>query len=145
MSEPNFADLLKQPADSFKKPPCLPSGTYHGMVAKHEFGKSRDKQTPFVRFHLQLLAAGDAIDPELLTGIDIAKRSQWRDYYITPDSLWRLTTFLKSIGISTEGRSLNETIPEAQGQRVLVHLTQKPNAAGTDFYNEVTDVIGDSQ
>jgi hypothetical protein len=50
--------------------------------------------------------------------------------------------FLESAGISTSGRSLGETIPDAVNLPVLVGVTQRSGQDGTEIYNDVNTLTG---
>ena len=77
----DFKSLLQKPADSVKKPMPLPAGTYRGIITSREFGVSRNKGTPFVRFTVQPQFAESDIPAEDLEGVEIAKRSLRSDFY----------------------------------------------------------------
>lgn len=145
---PNFNELLQIPADSIKKPPTLPAGTYFGLIKggaggkDYEFGESKEKKTPFVRYFLSLTEAGQDVDPGQLAEVDLTKKVLRKDFYLTPDSMFRLKDFIASTGVSTAGRTLQEIIPEAVGKRVIIVITQRASQDGTDLFNDVGDVKG---
>lgn len=142
MSESNFAELLQTPMDSIKRPPPLPAGTYHGVITSHEMITSSQKKTPGVRYNVTLTAPGDDVDAAALDGIDLTKRSLRRDYWLTADASYRLKELLQSVGVSVEGRSLGECIPEARNAKVLVSITQRME--GKDTFNDIRDLNGDN-
>lgn len=139
---PDFKHLLQKPADSFKKPPTWPAGTYLGKIKQTEFGESSQKKTPFLRIIAQPYAAGEDVDQEALAGIDMSKRTFRTDFYITPDALYRLTDFMHSLGIDTAGRAHMECVPELIGQEVQLFLKQGPNQDNTDIVNFVDKMLG---
>lgn len=143
MSTPNLRDLLSRPADNFKAPPPLPAGTYYGTLGQAEFGESREKKTPYVRFQVNLMSPGQDIDPTLLAGIDLSRRSQRYDFFLTEDASFRLVEFAKSCNITTDGRSLGELIQELQlGVSVKVELIQVPGREAGQVYLNVKDIQG---
>lgn len=140
---PDFGTLLSKPLDDVKKPAPLPAGTYHGRVLSYEPMESREKKTPYIRFHIAVSHAGDDIDPELITGVDLTKRQLRRDYFLTPDAEWRLKEFIQSCGVPTTGRSFNETLPELQNASVIISVTQRPGRDGDEFFNDIDNLKGE--
>jgi len=138
----DFKALLAKPTDSIEKPKALPGGTYTGSVGKFEFGESKEKKTPYVRFALSLASAGEDVDQDLLTGIDLSKKSLRKDFYLTPDSEYRVLEFAQSLGHDTAGKSLGEAIALCQGGTVLIEVTQRSSTDGQEIYNDVGKVVG---
>lgn len=139
----DFAKLLAKRADDAKPPPVLPNGTYHGLIKSFAFEKSREKQTPCVRFEIQLTGATDDVSAEDLVGIEIGRKPVNVNFWLTENSDYRLTEFLKSLGIKTEGRSFGELIPEAQNAQVLVPISQRLDKNDpTKVFNDIGDIKG---
>ena len=138
----DFRNLLTQPADNFKKPPLLPGGTYHGILATREFGESTQKKTPYVRFNVKFNAPGEDVSTELLKDIDLSKRSLRKDFYLTDDATYRLVEFGKTFGIPTEGRTLEEIIQSLVGQPCLVQVKMSMNQQTNEPFNEIGDIKG---
>lgn len=135
-------DLLRKPMNEIERPKLLPAGTYYGIIKSHELGKSTQKKTPFVRFHVALTGAGEDVDQELLEGIELAKKILRRDFFLTEDALFRVKDFLASLGIEVEGRSLGECIPEAIGQSVMLTVRHRPIEGRDEPMAEVSDMVG---
>ena len=128
MTTPDFKSLLSRPADEFKPPQPLPQGTYYGILAKFEFQEARnDKKTPFIHYTIQLTGAADDVAPEDINEVDFSKRSVFKDFYLTPDSMWRLSTFMADLGHDISGRTLDTLIPETLNQSVILSLSHRPN------------------
>jgi hypothetical protein len=143
MSDVDFSTLLAMKADDVKPPPTLPTGTYNGVIESHTFGKSREKQTDFVAFNLRVLSAGDDVEKSELGDIDLSQKKFTANFYITPNSFFRLTDFIKSCGIRTEGRSVAELIPEVVGKEVLIPVVKAPDRRDvTKTRNELGDITG---
>lgn len=149
----DFKGMLSKPVDSAERPKPLPAGTYFGHVGKFEFLESKEKKTPYVRFHLKLTAPGDDVSPDALmmtdskghqSVVDVTKKPLRKDFYITEDALFRLREFIESCGISSEGRSFNETIPELMNAPVLISVTQRPGQNPEDIFNDVDKIVGQS-
>lgn len=142
MSTPNLRDLLSRPAEGFKAPPPLPSGTYYGVIKGSEYGESREKKTPFVRFHIGLMSPGNDIDPSMLQGIELGRRDQRIDFFLTEDATFRLVDFAKTCNISVEGRTIGELVQElGLNVGVKVELVQVPGNNGQVYVN-VKDIQG---
>lgn len=141
----DFSNLLSVKADDIKRPPIKPAGTYHAMILGYEMGRSSQKKTPYVRFGFGGLQPGADIDPASCVDSDGAPIdfSKWKpniDFFLTPDSVYRLKEFLESLGIPSAGRELREMIPESRNLPVLLTVSVKPNEDGTGFFNRVEAV-----
>lgn len=144
---PDFSKLLQKPVESAERPKPKASGTYLGVVSKFEFGESREKKTPYVRFHVNNVAPGPEVDMEenAKNGVDLNKWAPWRDFYLTEDSLYRLREFIESCKINTAGRSFNETIPEVVGKPVqfeAVNTASNKPGKEADVFTNVGDISG---
>lgn len=146
---PDFSNLLSQPADTFKRPPTKPPGTYSATIAGFKFDKSSQKGTPLVRFTFNNVQPGEDIAPDQLNDeegkpIEFQKWTPTIDFYITQDALFRLSEFLASLGINIAGRGINELLPETRNLPVLLTVSMKPNQDNTGFINRVENVIAAS-
>lgn len=142
----DFRDLLKQNTDEVKRPPPTPAGTWFGVVTNYEFGESRDKKTPYVRYTVRLTAAGQDISADEDIEGSIGREFP-KDYYITGDALWRLSETIASCKIKTDGRPLDETIPEVVGKEVMITIAhERPKSLKpTDPpYSRLNDMVGKS-
>lgn len=145
MSAPDLNSLLSRPASEFKAPPALPAGTWEAIVGQPEFGKSSKKKTDYVRYPLTATSPTDDVDQDALQDLEFNGKKLGRgvDFYLTEDALYRLTDFLKSLGLDVENASLTELIPQAVGQPVLVSVTVAMATDGSGKeYNEVGRVVG---
>lgn len=137
----NFNHLLNKKMDEVERPALLPVGTYEGVIKGSEFGEARNEdKSPICTFQIQITGTTEDIDPEDLVDskgkpIDPAGRRFRRDFFLTEDSLWKLKEFLESCGISTDGRSFGEAIPEAKNAPVLVTLNTAESKGGDTFNN----------
>lgn len=135
MSTPDFDALLSSTGGDVKRPPTLPSGTYYGIVTKYEQGKSRDKQTPYYRFHVQIQEAGADISPSDLEGIDLSKKSLRTDFYLTHDAAYRLKDFIESCGIDTSGLPIKAWPQEVMNAEVMMTVVPSKNEGFTEIKN----------
>ncbi len=143
MSNVNFRDLLSFNTDEVERPKPLPAGHYLGVIRSHEFAMSKNKGTPFVRFLIVPESpTDDVIDHNNdLASIDLSRRELRRDYYITPQSRYRLADMLDAVLGKTTGRTADERIPETTGARVIFGVTQRTSEDGQDTYNDVTSIV----
>jgi hypothetical protein len=148
MSAPDLNALLSMPLDDFKEPPAFPAGTFYGTLLSYEYGKSRQKQTDYVRYHFRATEAGADLTPDELQGVDLSNKKLYRDFYLTPDAIFMLKEFIVSCGISTAGRSVTELIPEVVGASVIMQITQRMDPKNTKadgtprIFNDVASAMG---
>lgn len=139
----DFSKLLSKPMDSVEKPKPLPAGTFLGVISKYEFGESKDKKTPYVRFFLNLTGPGPDIEASSVEGIDFSKKQLRRDYFLTDDAMYRLKDLLQSVGIPTAGRTFDESIPDTLNCQVIIEVTQRNNPTDpTQIFNDVGNIKG---
>lgn len=135
-----FRDLLSKPTDTVERPKALAPGHYIGEIRSHEFGLSRQKQTPFCRFIIVPSEETEDVPQGANDGIELARRELRRDFYITPDALYRLSDMLDAVLGRQAGRSFDERLPETRSVRVMMQVTQRET---TDQDGNVTNVYND--
>jgi hypothetical protein len=141
MSGSTFRQLLSQTTDAVERPKALPTGHYVGIIKTHEFGTSRNKQTPYIRFLLGITDPTSDVDSAELDGIDLSRRELRKDYYITPGALYRLADMLDATLGREEGHSFDERIPQTTGMQVVFGVVQRDSEDGTEKYNDVTTIV----
>jgi hypothetical protein len=145
MAIPNFRELLSTATDAVERPKPLAAGHYIGQVKGHEFGVSKTKQTPYVRFILTPTEETNDIPDGANTGITLANRELRRDFYLTPTALYRLSDALDAMLGKAAGRTFDVRIPETRGVRIMFHVTQREvtdnDGAVTDIYNDVDTIV----
>ena len=141
MSTSTFRELLSQPTDTVERPKAFAAGHYLGEIKTHEFGTSRQKQTPYVRFTLVPTEETSDVEAGANDGIDFSKRELRKDFYITPTALYRLSDMLDAVLGKSTGRSFDERIPETRGVRVMFAVTSRDNEDGTETYNDVGAIV----
>ena len=77
--------------------------------------------------------------------IDLSKKRAQHDIYTTEESLFRLDEFLVSLGLSLEGKTYEQVLPEAIGQPVKIEITQVQNQDGTDWINQFGRCFGTAE
>lgn len=141
MSASTFRELLSQKTDTVERPRALAPGHYVGEIKTHEFGQSRQKQTPYVRFILTPSEETTDVATGANDGIDLSKRELRKDFFITPTALYRLSDMLDAVLGKTQGRSFDERIPETRGVRVMFAVTSRENEDGTETYNDIGAIV----
>lgn len=145
----DFSQLLSDKLDDVKRPPVKPAGTYNATIKEHKFDVSSKKGTPYVRFVFNNVTPGDDIDQDQLKDTDgnTIDLSKWQpstrglsDFYLTPESKFRLKEFIKAFNIETKGRSFNEILPELRGMPVLLTVSMKASEDGENFFNNIEQV-----
>lgn len=157
---PDFSALLRKPAGEAKRPPLLPGGDYMGVVKSFEMGESSQKKTPFVRFNVVLQdwptsapqewqvpgPDGKSMVQISRSDVDLSKRQMRRDFFFTEDALYRLDEFLRSCGISVEGRTYEEALPDVVGATVVAEvqqqMSQREGATADDMFNQIGRLSG---
>jgi len=137
---PNFSSILETTIDSIERPKPLPIGTYTCIIqGQPEYGESQQKKTPFVRFNLAILAAGEDVDQEELDAIGGVTDKVIKDtYYLTPDALWRLQEFLANAGVPKDSTlSLRQAIEEVTNQQLLVVIGHEASQDGKSIFSRV--------
>lgn len=92
--------LLTKPLDEVKAPAGMPLGSYVFVPISREFGKAQnEKETPKVTFTVRPVealpdvVADDLTAAEAQDGKKLSEREQKLDFFLTPDSLFRLKEF----------------------------------------------------
>jgi hypothetical protein len=138
----DFSQLLRQQAGKAERPKALPIGEYPGMVRGWEPGNANRNQTPYVRFSIVLTGWPDSVNFEDRGEVDVTKRTLRRDFFLTPESFYRLDLFIKSCGVEPRERSYEEVLPELVGQPVVVSVGHYINNSTGEIGNNVGDVVG---
>jgi hypothetical protein len=145
MSQSTFRELLKYTTETAPKPPVLADGHYIGTLKDHEFGVSRQKQTPFVTWHLGAEEECSDVAPGANEGVNLADCDLRKTLYITPKAVRRIGVMLDAVLGADAGRSFDERIPDTRGVRVMFGVTKREvkDESGNviDYFNDVGDVI----
>lgn len=122
----DFTKLLAQNLDQVEKPKPTPVGTYTMLITGYETGESAQKKTPFVRINYKFVSPQADVDIEALAeagGMEkISARMPKDDFYLTPDAMHRLKTFIETVGVNSTGRTFSECLPELVNQTVNAHF-----------------------
>lgn len=141
----SYLDLLNAPIEDITKPALVPNGTYHGQIIKHSFDKSREKQTDFCRLAVKLLAPTEDVDQELASerADRIVKFEGHKDFFITPDAVWRLKEFCVSVLGEAEaaGQSISVLLEALKHREVFVVVKHIPTKDGKDQLAVVDDLV----
>ena len=137
----NFSELLKKPAFEAKKPEALVAGDYPGIITSKELGTSQQKNTPYVRYFVQLTEWPEGPDEADKT-VDLSKRKLRRDFYFTDDALFRLDEFLRSCKIDGAGKAYEDLLDEVIGASVIAQVKQYMNKTSGEIQNEIGNLAG---
>lgn len=138
----SFKDLIAKPAEEFKQPETLPAGTYTFMVSSHKFGESQKKKTPFVGYELTPMSPEADVDQEALAKYgSLQKRKLPLDFYLTEDAIYRLTDFMKKLGMNVK-LPLAELIPLPVNKMVRGVVSHTISDNGKSTYANISDILG---
>lgn len=147
MPAPNLA-ALNRSADQAKRPVALNDGIYFGKVIEQRIGESDKKRTPYVEYTVELTHPHPDVDLQGVNDkgepvtIDPAGKKMRFSFWFTEDSEYRFVDFIKSLGITTEGRTYKELIPQALQQQVMVDVSKQPSKSGEGYFNEIRSMRG---
>jgi hypothetical protein len=138
----DYREMLRQPTESLERPKPLPKGNFIATIGQHEFGTSRNKGTPYIRFPLAIAEACADVDPAAIEGIDLSRRELRRDYFITPNALYRLGDMVDAVLGKKPGVNLDERLPDLRGSRVMVTVSQRASEQNSEeIYNDVDSIV----
>jgi hypothetical protein len=135
----NLTDLLSAPAADVKPPAPLPAGPYIGNVGAHEFKTSSQKQTPFVRYTINLTGPAEGNDGDF-SEIEFPRQLRM-DFYLTPASLFRLTGFQTEVLGLPPSNTVQENLVLASGRSAIFNVVLKPSSKPGDntLYPEISN------
>ena len=141
----NFEQILRMKSSESKAPKPLPKGTYATTVADFEFGKSSQKQTPFVQFNLRVQGPMDDVDLEELAeyGNVVGKNIRATFYMYEPldESTYRIHVFLDNCKVdNAPDIELGERIEGSVNCQVGALLKHRANDDGMVFAEFVRSV-----
>lgn len=137
----NFRELLSVATDTVDRPRAIADGHYLGRIANYEFGVSRQKQTPYVRFILVPEEETEDVDSDANVGLTLNTRELRKDFFITPNALYRLSDCLDAVLGKESGRSFDERIPEMRDARVMFAVGHRQAEGSDDVYNEIGTIV----
>jgi hypothetical protein len=147
----SFESILDTPADAVERPKPLPAGTYAAIVrGMPEHGVSAQKKTPFVKFTYALTDAFDDVDEDELTALltdkdgkvqPITEKSIKDTYYTTPDSLFRLTDALESMGIDLTNKTIRAALDETPNCSINVVVSHRTPEGSDQIFAEVKRIM----
>lgn len=139
-ANPNFADLLDKPSSEIEKPKPVPQGTYQFSInGLYKEGKSTQKQTPYVEFTCNYMAALDDVDEAALAEMGgVNGKTSRLTFYITEDSTYRLKKFLVEDLLLEEGdKSLRQLLDETPGCQFLGAVKHEASKDGTSVFANI--------
>lgn len=140
----NFQSILAGATlGEIEKPKPLPVGSYQALIKSFEFGESKQKQTPYVRVNMEIVAPMSDVneaDLEMFGGLaKLQGKKIKHDFYLTDASMFMLQEFvLDHVGLDLKGMSLDQGLPQIQNQVVGVRIQHRPDDKKPDIiYAEV--------
>lgn len=135
--------LLQTPDSEIKRPKPLPNGHYFGSVTTYGFDTAKNEnKTPFCRVNFKLEGPGDDVDEDEVSDIDFSRRELRKDFFVTPDALYRLRDFVNALIGEDPSRLLDDKLPDIKGQRVLIQVTSRTDRNDPEIvYNDVGKVV----
>ena len=144
---PTFESILDTPADEVERPTPAPAGTYDFIVrGMPEQGLSSVKKTPYVRFILAFVSAGNDVNEEELTKwltnsdgerIPLTDRTIRLTFYTTPDALFRLTDFFEHCGLEVKGKTVRQLLDDTPNASVRGTVSHRPSEDGESIFAEI--------
>lgn len=141
MSAPDFTQILDEvPLGEIEKPKPLPEGAYRAIIKKIDYGKSAEKKTPYVRFHLEIVEAINVDENELESYGAVNGKKTKVDFYVTENTKHNLKDFLiNHLGIEADGQSfLSQIIPEAQNRELGINIKHEISERSQEAYSTVS-------
>ena len=65
------SQILQRPVGTAEKPKPLPVGSYYCAIKSREFDKSKNKQTPYVRFVFGIVQPHTDVDPQQMVRVGL--------------------------------------------------------------------------
>lgn len=144
-SKPNFGSIMNMPVQDAERPPTLPRGYYVCVVESFREDKSSQKQTPFTRFNLKVIAPWEkdgviqADEDELEEYGEVKDTILPLDFYQTEKSIYRLREFLEHCGVDfADGKSFAQAVPEARNAQVIARVTHRSSEDGSATFARVS-------
>lgn len=121
----NFNELLNKPVGTVEPPKPVPTGNWFVLIQKAEFGKSQQKQTPYIELTCVLQQPGPDVDPVQLQAFgDFAGKTVRDTFYLTEDSLFRFDQFLTNV-MGFTGMSINQAVAQLAGKAYVAQITHQ--------------------
>lgn len=133
----DFTKLLDRRADEAQKPEPFPVGSYITTITGYRTVESGQKKTPGIEFDLQVLSPGEDVDMEAYAKVkDPQSKVIKTQFWLTEDSLYRLTEFLQKAGFETEGKSYSEMLSEVAGHQITSVISHRLGQDGETIFVE---------
>lgn len=145
----DFSKLNSRKMSDVKRPPVAPASTYYGVIKSFKFDESRfdNKDTQQKDGALVLtLANVECADPavEMPQGYSLKGKVFTHETNVIDangDALpgqYYTKVLMESLGISTEGRSFGECVPDLSGCQVMFDITTRQDKRDPEvWYNDV--------
>lgn len=138
----NFNDLLSTQVDQAERPKPLPPGTYTFIIqGQPKFDRTKsDKETPFIEWQATPVQAHGDVDQTLLSQVkDWNKRGLRLTFYLTEDAKFRLREFMEKLGLSVQGRTFAEVLPEVVNQQFVAAVKHEVAQKSGNIFAVIDD------
>jgi len=125
----NFASLLTGTVGDYKAPPAAPALAYPVVITRYEYGKSRGKETPFIRIFTTITDwPEDFDDEEVMSLVKVVGREVSVDFWLTPAATPMLLKLAQNCGISksTPAAMIPDELIGKTGIMLTKHYMRKP-------------------
>jgi hypothetical protein len=122
-SEPITIDFTKDESEGGRR--RFPEGDYHVKYTGFKTGRSKEKDTPYVRVMFKILDGkykGETVSDFL---------------YLSPKALWRIRTFLEAIGVAVPKKKVNINFKKYVGKELGITLVDD------EYEGRVRSRVGD--
>lgn len=145
----DFSKLNSQSMDKVKRPPAAPASTYYGTVKATKFAETRfDNKDTGQKDGALVIEIGsvECADPsvDMPEGFTLRGKSFFHETAIIDSNgnalpgQYYTKMLLENLGITTEGRSFSECIPDLAGAQVMFDLTARNDKNNPEVvYNDV--------
>lgn len=134
---PSFEELLNKPASEVERPKPLPVGTYHCLVDGPPEPVTAKTGTQGLRFTFKVIRPLEDVDAALAAEQQVVGKTVRDTYWITEESLYRLTDMLEHLGLDKNGGTIKELVSYAPGKQLLMRIKHQASQDGTTVYANV--------
>ncbi len=145
----DFSTLNAKPMSDVKRPPAAPASTYYGVVKAFKYDESRfdnkdtGKKDGVLKIEIVPTECADE-SVEMPEGFSLKGKLFTHETAIIDANgnalpgQYYTKMLMESLGISTDGRSFGECVPDLVGSQVMFDLTARPDKNNPEvIYNDV--------
>lgn len=145
----DFSKLNSKPMNEVKRPPSAPAATYYGVISEYKFAESRfeNKDTEKKDGALVLtIKPTECADPsvEFPEGYSLRGKIFTHETNVIDSNgnslpgQYYTKALMENLGISTDGKTFSQCVPELVGAQVMFDLTARADKNNPEvIYNDV--------